>query len=227
MPNSRTPLTITKLEVFANGIVIPTPIKFTAMLNPTDYRHSRAIEYSPETTLGQSGPETKFSAVGPEKVSFSLVFDGTGAVVSANPSDAGKEVATCISELNKVVYAYDGQKHEPSHVRLLWGTMSLDARLESMSTHYTLFKPSGEPLRAKVELGFVSFVTASMASLLANRSSPDLSHRVLVRDGDTLPLLCHRIYGDAAYYPEVARFNRLADFRRLPPGLQLDFPPLE
>ena len=62
--------------------------------------------------------------------------------------------------------------------------------------------------------------------LLANRTSPDLSHRVQVCEGDTLPLLCHRIYGDASYYPEVARFNRLQGFRHLPAGLQLDFPPL-
>jgi hypothetical protein len=231
MPNpsagSRTPLTITRLEVFVDGTVVVNPlISFTAMLNPTDYRHSRAIEYSPETTIGQIGSESKFSAIGPDKVSFGLVFDGTGAVAPTQPGDAAKAVNTRIAELDRVVYAYDGRKHEPSHVRLLWGTMSLDARLESMSTHYTLFKPSGEPLRAKVELGFVSFITSKHAGLLANRSSPDLSHRVQVREGDTLPLLCHRIYGDASYYPEVARFNRLDGFRRLPAGLQLDFPPL-
>ena len=44
--------------------------------------------------------------------------------------------------------------------------------------------------------------------------------------GDTLPLLCDRIYSDPSYYPDVARFNNLSDFRRLQPGQRLHFPPL-
>jgi len=47
-----------------------------------------------------------------------------------------------------------------------------------------------------------------------------------VRDGDTLPLLCHRIYGDPGYYLDVARHNQLTDFRQLRPGAKLHFPPL-
>jgi Contractile injection system tube protein len=223
----RTPLTLTRLNVSQDGTVSVDRSKtFTAMLNPSDYKHTRAITYNQDEALGQIGSESKFSAVGPDKVSFSLLFDGTGAVPPSTPAEANKEVITHLNDLNNVIYKYDGQKHEPSHVRILWGTLTMDARLESMSTHYSLFKPSGEPLRAKVELGFVSFITKKEAGLMANRSSPDLTHRVLVKAGDTLPLLCHRIYGDSRYYPEVARHNGLREFRRLPPGLQLHFPPL-
>jgi phage tail protein X len=50
---------------------------------------------------------------------------------------------------------------------------------------------------------------------------------VVVRQGDTLPLLCQRIYGDPGYYIDVAAFNQLADFRSLRAGMQLHFPPLE
>jgi hypothetical protein len=223
----RTPLTLTKLHVSPDGTVSLDPSKrFIAMLNPSDYKHSRAINYNHDEALGQIGSESKFSAIGPDKLNFSLLLDGTGAVPPNTPSEVGKEVIDHLNELNAVVYQYDGNRHEPSHVRILWGTLSLDARMESMSTQYSLFKPGGEPLRAKVELGFVSFVTKKEAGLRANRSSPDLTHRVLVQAGDTLPLLCHRIYGDARYYPEVARHNGLREFRRLPPGTLLHFPPL-
>jgi len=223
----RTPLTLTRLRVSPDGTVSLDPSKrFTAMLNPSDYKHSRAISYNQDEALGQIGSESKFSAIGPDKLNFSLLFDGTGAIPPSTPEERNKEVISYLNELNAVIYQYDGNKHEPSHVRVLWGTLSLDARLESMSTQYTLFKPSGEPLRAKVELGFVSFITKKEAGLRANRSSPDLTHRVLVQAGDTLPLLCHRIYGDARYYPEVARHNGLREFRRLPPGTLLQFPPL-
>jgi Contractile injection system tube protein len=223
----RTPLTITQLNVAPDGTVsVNRSKRFTALLNPGDYKHQRAISYSQQEVLGQLGSESKFSAVGPDKLNFSLMFDGTGVVPPNTPADAGKDVSTQLRELNEVVYQYDGNHHEPSHVRLLWGTLSMDARMESMSTAFNLFKSSGEPLRAKVELGFVSFVTKKEASLLANRSSPDLTHRVLVREGDTLPLLCQRIYGDARYYLQVARHNGLAGFRLLVPGTTLHFPPL-
>jgi nucleoid-associated protein YgaU len=99
--------------------------------------------------------------------------------------------------------------------------------MQTMSTHYTLFKPSGAPLRAKVDLSFVGAMSKRETELVSNLSSPDLTHLVEVRDGDTLPLLCNRIYGDPGYYLEVARFNQLTDFRNLRPGWKLHFPPLE
>jgi nucleoid-associated protein YgaU len=63
-------------------------------------------------------------------------------------------------------------------------------------------------------------------ALRANRSSPDMSHLIEVKAGDTLPLLCYRVYRDSSYYLEVARQNKLTDFRDLKPGSKLHFPPL-
>ena len=128
--------------------------------------------------------------------------------------------------MNLVIYEYVGSRHQHGHVCLVWGSLIFYARLQSMSTQYTLFKPSGTPLRAKIDLEFVGFSSKKEAELAANRSSPDLSHLVEVREGDTLPLLCYRIYGDSAYYAEVAEHNHLADFRTLKAGTQLHFPPL-
>ena len=49
----------------------------------------------------------------------------------------------------------------------------------------------------------------------------------LVRAGDTLPLMCYRIYGSAGYYLEVAAVNGIDNFRKLEPGSRVVFPPLE
>jgi nucleoid-associated protein YgaU len=46
---------------------------------------------------------------------------------------------------------------------------------------------------------------------------------VTVEAGDTLPLLCYRVYGDSRYYLAVAAHNRLDDFRGLQPGTLLCF----
>jgi len=221
----KTQLTINRVKVSPDGSTTVDRTKsFTAMLNPTDVKHERAIRYNTRMTLGQVGSETRFSGVMPDKVDFTLLLDGTGAVPTE--SDPG-EVADQVKALNNVVYTYYGSEHQPDHVRVLWGTLILYGRMQSMRVEYTLFKPSGDPLRAKVILQFVGFMSTKEAELLGNRSSPDLTHVWDVREGDTLPLLCMRIYGDPGYVVDVARFNHLDSFRRLEPGTRLQFPPLE
>jgi hypothetical protein len=227
MPDQKTRLTLTRYSVTPSGSVsIDRSRSVSVMINPAEFSQEYSIEYSDQKTLGQIASENKFSAVNSDKVSFSLVLDGTG-VVPTPSGTASKDVKTQINDLLGVVYEYDGETHEPSRVRLLWGSLIFFGRMTSMSTQYTLFKPSGAPLRAKVDLKFVGSMSKSEEQLVSNRSSPDLSHVVLVREGDTLPLLCASIYGDPAYYPDVARFNGLIDFRHLEPGAKLHFPPLE
>lgn len=217
-------LTISPAKIERGGkVTVKQSPKFEVMLNPSGYNHQYTISYNQTKTFGQIGTDSKFSAVDAEKVTFDIVLDGTGVV---SPGQGAPEVATRIRELNTIAYKYDGNDHQPNHVRLLWSSLIFFGRLDSMSVDYTLFKPSGEPLRAKVKLAFVGFMSKEEQVLKANRSSPDLSHRVLVKEGDTLPLLCYRIYKDASYYQDVATVNNLTNFRDIKPGVWLDFPPL-
>ena len=222
-PAEKIPLTITPVEVTESGsFTLKDAAAFKVLLNPSEFNHRRSISYNTEETPGQPGADTRFAAVNPDTVGFSLMLDGTGVVPNERPLTVEEQV----KKLSKVVCNYDGKKHEPNHVRLLWGTLILYGRLTEMNLTYTLFKPSGDPLRAKADLKFVGFMSNKQTEAAARRSSPDLSHVVEVRAGDTLPLLCSQIYGDPAYYAEVARFNRLQDVHRLTPGDRLRFPPL-
>ncbi len=83
-----------------------------------------------------------------------------------------------------------------------------------------------EPLRAKISLTFVEYISPAEIVKEEGKKSPDLTHLVQVRAGDTLPLLCDRIYRDSRYYMDVARINGLSSFRHLTPGMTLRFPPL-
>jgi hypothetical protein len=218
-------LKITPVKVSKDGTkTVESAKAFIAMLNPSEFSHTRAIRYDTKAAQGEVGAETKFSAFDPDTVEFSLLLDSTGAVPL--PESQRLDVEKHIEKLNAVVYAYNGTDHEPNHVQLLWGTLILYGRLSSISIQYTLFKPSGDPLRAKVTLKFIGFMSNKEAEAKAKRSSADLSHLVEVRAGDTLPLLCNRIYGDPAYYAQVARFNGLHDVHRLAAGSRLHFPPL-
>jgi hypothetical protein len=225
--SGKTRLTLTQYTVASGTVSVNSAKSFTVMLNPSDVSHDKTITYDETVFIGGLAAEKKFSAYQPETFSFSVMLDGTGVVPPASPTTATKDVTTQIADLCSVIYDYVGDKHEPSRVRVLWGTVIFFGRLQTLKTKYTLFKPSGDPLRATVGLAFVGTTSSTEAALMANRSSPDLSHIVEVRQGDTLPLLCQRIYGDPGYYLDVARFNRLVDFRNLKPGGKLPFPPLE
>ena len=53
-----------------------------------------------------------------------------------------------------------------------------------------------------------------------------MTHVVEFKSGDSIPLLCYRIYGNGAYYKKVARFNNITNFRNITPGTKLRFPSL-
>jgi len=84
----------------------------------------------------------------------------------------------------------------------------------------------GLPIRAKITAKFTERIIAGLSDVLGMLSSPDLTHRVVVKDGDLLPLLTYQTYNDQTYYLQVARANRLKNFRRLEPGSTLVFPPI-
>jgi hypothetical protein len=214
-------LVITVCTIGANGMVsLDTSQQYELMLNPKSMTKENKITYNDKFAIGTTGIQKKFNAIKPEDISFCFTIDGTGVV---------KQNTTVSDELKKlcgVVYTFDGNKHEPNHVCIVWGELNYYGRLEIMAINYTLFLPNGNPLRAEVTLKFSSFMTSQEEALNANRTSPDLSHVVEVRAGDTLPLLCYRIYRDASYYPEVARVNNIVNIRDVKPGTRLHFPPL-
>jgi len=222
-------LTISRCVVNNGTISLDTgKKKFEAMINPSGYEHSYQLCYSKKRGLGQPGTEAKYNASAPEKIVLKeLVFDGTGVI---RPGLLGTgspiPVKDQIELLRDVVYNYVGTKHETPIVQLKWGSFLFYGRVESLKFDYTLFKPSGEPLRAKVTLTFIEYQSSEEISKEAEQSSPDLTHIVEVKAGDTLPLLCYQIYQDSSYYTEVARINNLTNFRELKPGAKLQFPPL-
>ena len=218
-------MTISTCTVDDSGnITVDKDNTFQFMLNPSEYDHSFGIEYNKKNAIGQSGSDTRFSGVKPEKLKFTTLMDGSGAIAAADGS--ATDVKDQLKALKAIIYNYDGDKHEPSHVRVLYGSQIFFGRLESMSVDNTLFKPSGEPLRSKIRLEFAGFMSKEEEALRANRSSPDMSHLIEVKAGDTLPLLCYRVYRDSSYYLDIARENNITDFRDITPGSKLHFPPL-
>ncbi|MHB1098473.1 MAG: CIS tube protein [Burkholderiales bacterium] len=215
-------LTITPCNLDAKGSItgVRSREAFEVMLNPTNYEVSGGINYSAPKVLGQAAKEPKFVGAKDMTVKFNIILDNTGVVPRSG------DVKDKIEKLGRVCYDYVGNNHEPNVVKLVWGSFNFNGRLTTISTDYTLFKPSGEPLRAKVDLTFTKYTSAKEEAAATKKSSPDLTHLVEVKAGDSLPLLCFQIYKDSSYYLQVAKSNGITNFRDIKPGTKLNFPPL-
>ncbi|MCA6924674.1 CIS tube protein [Pectobacterium versatile] len=213
---------ITIKSITSKGSVAQT---FSATLNPNSIKHNFGISYT-NSGLQQQGdisPKTAFKGYESEKLDFELLLDGTGVTGNTSTNTVQKQLST----LKKVTYAYNGEQHEPYPVVISWGSsVSFRGRLTSININYSLFDSSGNPLRATVSLSFTKFLTQKEKSALKKQSSPDLTHMIEFKAGDTLPMLCHKIYNDSSYYLEVARANHLISTRQIKPGTRLYFPPL-
>lgn len=222
-------LEIKKCSVSTSGNITVTKEVYQATINPEDYSQSHSIHYTTKDAakrpIGKSMLTAEFGYVESESVKFKLVIDATGVVQATE----NKTVEGELDRLKEIVYKYDGDKHETNVVLLNWGKRGVKpfyGRLTSMSVAYTLFRPSGEALRAKIDLSFTSYATRKEEAVTSGRNSPDMTHKVTVRAGDTLPLLCDRIYDDQLQYTRVAQHNRLSGLRMLKPGQILEFPPI-
>ncbi|TKC88725.1 LysM peptidoglycan-binding domain-containing protein [Trinickia terrae] len=193
---------------------------YTLQINPESYTHNHSASYNPAQSTDTAGTTTKYSSIEPETVSFSFYLDGTGVV-----SDL--KLGNSIKHFKQLAYQYNGDIHSPNYLLLVWGSLSFKCRMTKLDVEYTLFDPDGMPLRAKLTPSFQQFLSADDLAKLSGKNSPDMTHLRYAGAGDTLPLMCQRIYGDSRHYLMVANYNGLSQFRNLQPGQAIVFPPLK
>jgi len=195
--------------------------EFKAYVNPHEITMAYEMEYDSAQGSGTTGSRMEFKKMKPGDLSLTFFIDGTGA--NGRKIEVQDEV-----EQFQTVTGYNGSIHRPNYLKIVWGTMQVKrCILKSASIAYKLFKPSGVPLRAVITANFTDTADDQTRVALAQDESPDLTHMRVTKAGDSLPLMCYRIYGSAGYYIDVARANGIDNFRNLEPGRKVFFPPLE
>ena len=217
-----------KIEAYADSrFNNPAPVPSVVVaINPASYSRTIHVSHTDKKAAGAAGSSPVFRRMDQETVTFDLVFDATGVVPASRGSITSDGITGQIDTLKAVALAYDGNIHSPHFLKLAWGTFLFKCRLQKLDLTYSLFAPSGAPLRAKATVAFIGYTDEELLQAKMKKSSPDLTHVLTVKAGDTLPLMCHRIYGNSKYYSQVAEANGLTGFRDLQPGTQLIFPPL-
>ena len=195
--------------------------QFESYLNPNEITLSYELEWDAAQGSGSTNSRMNFKKAKPGDLSLTFFIDGTGADGrQLNVQDKVEEF--------QLVTGYNGKIHRANYLKVMWGTLAVKrCVLKSASIAYKLFKPNGVPLRAVITATFTDNSDDKTRIAMAQDESPDLVHIRLVKAGDTLPEMCFNIYGDPRYYLEVARENRLDNFRNLEPGTKVFFPPVK
>jgi hypothetical protein len=207
---------MTKMKIKSNGG------EFELKINPEAIKFDKQIKYQSVNLIGSAADVVKYDAHASSTLSFDFVLDSTGVAYEKKES-----LDKAIETFEKVAYLMDGQDHQPNILTVSWGTFVFKCYLTSLSYNYTLFSPSGEPLRVKISVSFAERFTIEEAEKMANKRSPDMTHVVTLKAGETIVAWCYKIYGDASYCADVALYNNLTGFRNMKAGTQVVFPPLQ
>lgn len=198
--------------------------EYTLRFNPEKLDRKFSIVYDNSQAQGTSGRDNKYKYTEPESIGFEFLFDNT---IQFQHEKEIKAVTKQVTDFKDLLFKYNGSIHRPNFLKLIWGSFLFKGQAENMNVSFTAFSPEGEPLRAKADVKFVQVVSIKTRNAEEQRSSPDLTHYYVVKQGDTLPVISQKIYGTPMYYLEIARVNRLNNFRKLNPGKQLILPPLK
>lgn len=195
---------------------------YLMMLNPESIKWQRSIDYNQQQAPDSSSPSQRYKSTPSDKLSFDVIIDCTG-IVDPKRVNMAKEIST----LEDIIFTYNGTIHRPNFVKVQWGKdLVFNGVLSSFDISYTLFRPDGSPLRAKVSLGFAQYISPQTVKIQDQDESPDISHLVTVVEGANLPELCDKIWNTPDYYIQAARYNDLNKFRTLKGVEKLIFPPI-
>jgi hypothetical protein len=203
------------------------------LFNPTEYSITKTNTWNFKEVGGSSLPPPEFGGGSPRQISLNLLLDNSVL-------DDSQSVLSITQKLFKMMEVGDGQpagssRAAPPYVTFRWGAVdTFKAVCTSLTCTYQLFEPNGDPIRADIKLDLkqaepASTASANSANLGTNpttRSAGDAGVH-LVKDGDSLPSIAYRAYGDATRWRTIAEANAIDDPLRLRRGTPLTVPRLD
>ncbi len=218
---AKLPFNLKIIPISTSGF--PVGIPFIAMFNPESFAINEDVDWTAQCTPGSEGSDYLYNKTKPRKFTIEFTIDGTGV----NTNGVKIPVTVQISLFRAATTGVRGALHRPNFLLVQYGTFINTCILNSSTVTYTMFDMFGLPIRAKVSASFTERTVKTLSDILGMLSSPDLTHKVKVEQGDTLPLLTYNTYNNQTYYLQVAKANKLKNFRNLKAGTMLIFPPIE
>lgn len=197
------------------------------LFNPSEYAIERSNSFATLPVPGREAPIIQFVAGAQRTLSMELFLDSREQIgkddspIVAAMSDVREQTAKLTDLMN-----IDGSTHAPPVLLFSWGSLTFTCVLSKVSKSFTLFLRSGIPIRAKLKCLFAEFRNADLEAREVKRETADYTKRHVVSDGDSLPALAAREYGNPAFWRVIAIANDIERPRILETGIELCLPRL-
>ncbi len=195
------------------------------MFNPYEYTVSKTNQYEMKARNRSDVPQVEFKKAGAQTLKLSLHFD---------TYEAGVDVTQITRSLWKFMESKtrdessNNRKVPPPEVAFEWGMFRFVAVITAMTQKFTLFKPDGTPVRAKVDVTFTQHkdVNDYPNQNPTSGGGGEIERVWRVVSGDRLDSIAFQVYGDATKWQAIALRNHVRDPLALKPGQTLTIPGL-
>jgi len=212
---------------FDNGVTIPV------LFNPTEYAITKTNNWTFKEVQGQSLPPPEFAGGAPRQLTLQLLLDASLLEGSQTVKDITEKLFKMMEVADRVPAG--SKRASPPKVTFRWGAVdTFLAVCTSLTVTYQLFKANGVPIRADVKIDLKQAKPASTASSSSAKQGTNPTPRAqaghgvhTVQDGDSLPAIAYRAYGDATRWRVIAEANEIDNPLHVRRGTTLNIPTVE
>ena len=124
--------------------------KIPVLFNPSDYNISRNVNYAKLDIPGTDSPIMQFINGGETSLKLTLHFDTQNDYIQNKNSDDVRDYTEPIMSALWI----DGKLHAPPEAAFSWGGYFFKGIITDAQQSFTMFLPSGLPVRSKLDLTF-------------------------------------------------------------------------
>lgn len=201
-----------------NGSNQAIPVLF----NPDEYNISRSVNYAKLDIPGTDSPIMQFINGGETSLSLTLHFDTQNDYIRKTSDDVRDYMQPILNAL-----WINGKLHAPPEAAFSWGGCFFKGIITDARQSFTMFLPSGIPVRARLELTFKSSGGIFDERKKSPFESPNRTKARRVEMGAQLWRIANAEYGNPKYWRVIADFNKIYNPRKLPDMKLLQLPPLK
>jgi hypothetical protein len=202
------------------GLLRFMPVQF----NPTEYSLAKGAQIAEIAIPGLDSPVLQFVRGQTQTLKLELFFDTTRSGMDEGAIDV-RTLTNGFAELVRI----QPKTHAPPRIRVVWGVgLSFTAIVDSVDQKFTLFAPTGVPVRATLNVSMREYRTLEEQLAELNLQSSDHTRTQTVVEGDTLASIAAELYGDPREWRRIADANPAVDDPTAPPaGTQVEVPRVE
>jgi nucleoid-associated protein YgaU len=210
--------------IIANTV---TGERIPVLFNPEEYTIQRGMNWATVAVPGLSAPILQFVSGGQQVLEMELFLDtreghkeGSRQVVQ--PQEDVRRLTRMVTDLMEI----EPTTHAPPVLLFTWASLAFSCVLARCTQRFTMFLPSGVPVRARVGVTFAEFRNAELEAKEVKRETADFTKHRVVGQGQSLHGLAAAEYGDPRRWRVIAARNGVETPRRVAAGTALVLPRL-